>query len=383
MDSSAAARGRANVSARVVTDRDIYALAEHLRLRAAAGSVVELPDSGVSVVAGFAEERLRVPDTRRCVRQLVVPLTWMAPGSVSGLQAGGATRLLDEIETFAADEDAAVRATGVVDPVLQRHLKERRSYVDDPAAKDNTTLVLPPPLPLAARAPAGGWRQVAEDLRGLETADAVALDYGNGALIGASLAAEAVRLEPRPLATGAGELRHDWLWRGVEAFTRDVVVGGAAGTALGDYLERTRGYARVAGSSADLWLPADPAVWKPSCDSCGGALSAESFAAACDRCMEATYCSEKCQRADWQAHRSRCDELAAAAGYGSGSGSGSDDGIGVGARKRRGGRRRLRRLRRRGLTAAKALRILRERRARGRKLTAKQKRFFGWIAGGG
>ena len=86
----------------------------------------------------------------------------------------------------------------------------------------------------------------------------------------------------------------------------------------------------------------------------------------CSRCKSAVYCSDRCHHFDWHhdGHSDACHPSPAV----------SQELIG----KRVRGRTK----RTRGPSRAKAKKMLRHGSVNGRRLTAKQKRYFGWIAGG-
>lgn len=72
----------------------------------------------------------------------------------------------------------------------------------------------------------------------------------------------------------------------------------------------------------------------------------------CGGCGTVEYCSEECQRADWNEHNPLCRALVDEASIGG------------------------------QLTVHKAGIILHDNSVRGHRLTRKQQRFFGWVAGG-
>jgi hypothetical protein len=120
----------------------------------------------------------------------------------------------------------------------------------------------------------------------------------------------------------------------------------------------------------------------PGCK-CGG-ISREDGGGMCYSCLNAFYCHEKCAEADWRRHCTDCVALANGQDYSQDGdlfvdleGNVDED---IGRRRKRKDGRRKKKHRAKGLTARKARQILREGRARGKPLTEKQRRFFGWLS---
>lgn len=114
---------------------------------------------------------------------------------------------------------------------------------------------------------------------------------------------------------------------------------------------------------------------------------------ACKNCQSALYCSVECQKKDWEhEHSEICSDIAFILQANTfddhdylqicseiGLPVENDDSDMIG---RRCGRKVRRGKRSVVCRCAKARKILREGKTRGHRLTAKQKRFFGWMAGG-